>query len=145
MCRYGQEILSVVESVWLARTRACCDGNDSPEGAAQHHDYVMAYDDGVRAADRRLRNQQSKLHLRYFKSNEGMRDQHPDKSVGRKGGTMREYLRTNGRQVQGLWPHSETRLPRCGSAHRRVLCESGMQGHRCKDGGEIQLLHPRGA
>ena len=55
---------------------------------------------------------------------------------------------TSGRTVDkfkafGLTPAAASL--RQGAAHRRVLCQSRMQGRRCEDGDQVQLLHPRGA
>lgn len=49
--------ISIVSGLSAARTRAGSDGHDGPQGADEHHDDVVAYDDGVRAADRGLRDQ----------------------------------------------------------------------------------------
>ncbi len=53
--------VSLVSSLSAARTRTGRDGHDGPRRAGEHHDPVVAYDDGVRAADRGLRDQQPEL------------------------------------------------------------------------------------
>jgi hypothetical protein len=53
--------------------------------------------------------------------------------------TLSQNLRH--RQIQGLSTYASRRLPGEGATHRRVLCESRMQGRRYTHGGQIQLLH----
>ena len=43
-------------------------------------------------------------------------------------------------KFQGLWPHACGRRVRQGTAHRRVLCQSGMQGRGPEAGRQIQFL-----
>ena len=133
--------MSIIKSDPIMSFRA---GYDSPGGAGEHHAHVMAYDDGVRAADRWLRDQQPKLYLRHSKKDEKLRDQYSNGRIGEKGSSLRQHLRQGLRQVQGPWPHTGARLPCCGSSHRRVLCQSRMQDHGCADGGKVQLFHPGG-
>ena len=102
----GEKIVSLVQGLWPARAGAGGAGHDRQQGAGEHHDHVVAHDDGVRAADRGLRDQQPELHIRHPEGDQGMRDQHPDRGAGGKGGGLREHLRTKGRQVQGLWAHA---------------------------------------
>src|SRR5664280_651885 len=112
-----------------------------PQGAIQHHDHVLAHDDGIRAANRGLRGQQSGLHVQHPEADEGMRDQHPDGGAGGQSSGLRKYLRSRGRQVQGLSTYASSRVPGECTTHRRVLCESRMQGRRYTHGSQVQLLH----
>jgi len=51
---------------------------------------------------------------------------------------------TSGRSVDKFKTFGLTRARRVrqGPAHRRMLCQHGMQGQGCKTGRPIQLLHP---
>src|SRR4030067_502365 len=44
--------ISIVSGLLAGRTRAGSAGHDGLQGAGEHYDHVVAYDDGVRAADR---------------------------------------------------------------------------------------------
>src|ERR1035437_5856680 len=53
--------VSLVPSLSAARTRTGRAGHDGPRWAGEHHDPVVAYDDGTRGAAPRLREQQPEL------------------------------------------------------------------------------------
>jgi len=108
----GEKIVSLVQGLWPAGAGTGGAGHDLQQGDSEHHDHVVAHDDGFRAADCRLCNQQPELHVRHLEGDQGMRDQHPDCGAGGKSGGLREHLWTNGRQVQGLWAHAGSRLMR---------------------------------
>ena len=61
---YGQEKrVSAGTSVWVAGTRPGRAGHHGPRGTGEHHAHVVAYDDGVCAAARGLRDQQPEPHV----------------------------------------------------------------------------------
>jgi len=53
-----------------------------------------------------------------------MRDQHSNGGAVETGGGLRELLRTNGRQVQGVRAHANGRFVRRCAAYRRMLRQS---------------------
>jgi hypothetical protein len=55
---------------------------------------------------------------------------------------LREHLRGKNRQVRDLWSHAGGRRSSEGAAHRRVLCESRMQGRRYQDDGQVLPFYP---
>ncbi len=119
----GEAKLTPVSGLQAARTGTGGDGHDRPQGTAEHHDHVVAHDDGFRAAARGPHYGRAELFLRQPQSDPGMCHQRPDGRAGEKGRAGGEYDRQQGGQVQDHRPHARSRRARQTAADQGVLRE----------------------